>query len=538
MRHWSAGAAGVGLIALLAGVLAPVPASAALLGDHLTLVSSTASIVTGDSWTVTAEVDDILGSAVPGATVWTGTKEPSLGCGGDLTASACTVLAGDKKVADSSGRVTLTRSAKLDTFVVFYLSDSQGALDPTTGMSVQVRTHNRYAWSGPSSATLKQYAIGATPYVMGLTTSGNKHRLATGAGAAGAPRTQVSTDGGATWTVIGRGTQAGVFPITGKRTSPVDRVNIMASRPGTYSVRVTDAGGSFEDPGTSAVVTITVTARATPEWLKRTNEYRSSLGLAPVADNPVYDAALAKHVHWMNLHKQLSHSEPPGSAGYSQAGNEAAAASDLAYGRLTATNAVDGWIGAPFHASCLLNAYWSVGGFASKNGWSGEWCKSGLQTLDLAAGANGPVRPTLRKNYTFPSSAMKVPLSIALNGNEAPNPVAGCGSRGVGPYWSVPVIFRVARPPASDRGLRNARAVVKTKSGKRLTKTCLLTGSTYNGPDSGSTQIGRLILGNSITGRWAIVLIKSGALRAGHAYTATLTDGRFSQRTSFTLGRH
>jgi hypothetical protein len=78
---------------------------------------------------------------------------------------------------------------------------------------------------------------------------------------------------------------------------------------------------------------------------------------------------------------------------------------------------------------------------------------------------------------------------------------------------------------------------VKTKSGRRLAKTCLLTGSTYNGPDAGSTQIGRLILGNRTTGRWAIVLIKSGSLKAGHAYTATLTDGKFSQRTSFTLAR-
>jgi hypothetical protein len=251
----------------------------------------------------------------------------------------------------------------------------------------------------------------------------------------------------------------------------------------------------------------------------------------------VYDAALAKHVHWMDTHNTLSHSETPGSSGYSKAGNDAAGASDLAAGHPTAASTVDGWIGAPFHASCLLNAYWSVGGFAMKNGWAGEWCHSDLQTLDLATGTNGPVRSSLRKNYTFPSSAMKVPLTIAVNGNEAPDPVAGCASHGVGPYWAVPVIFRVAKPPASDRGLANARAVLKTSSGRRLTHACLLTGKTYRGPDPGSTQIGRLILGNSISGRWAILLAKAGSLSRGHTYTASLTDGKLSQRTKFTLAR-
>ena len=526
----------IGSLALVGGLVA-APAHALPLGNHIVIVSSTTSIVTGDSWTVTVEVQDLLGSAVPGATIWTGIEEPSLGCGADFTASACTGLAGSKRNADGSGQLTLTQPADLDTFVLLYLSDSQDVLDPTTAQSVSIRTHNSYAWSGPSSATLKQYAIGAAPYMLAPNKTGNKIRMATGTGAAKTVRTEVSTDGGTTWTVIGRGFKRGVFPLTGSRTSPVDHVNLMASQPGTYSVRVSDTGGTYEDPGVSPVVTVTVTKRGAPEWLRRTNQYRTSLGLAPVVDNPVYDAAVAKHVHWMNIHNQLSHSEPTGTKGYTKEGNEAASASVLGYGHSTASSSVDGWIGAPFHAQCLLNAYWAVGGYASENGWSGEWCHSTLQTLDLAAGANAPVKSTLRKNYTFPSSAMKVPLTVMLNGNEAPDPVAGCARRGVGPYWSVPIIFRVAKPPAGDRGLRSARGSVRTKSGHRIKHTCLITGTTYVGPDSGSTQIGRLILGDKLTGRWAIVLVKAGALRAGHSYKAKLTDGGFAQKTAFTVAR-
>ena len=521
--------------AMAAGLITPATTHAALLGNTLKIVTATSTIITGDSWTMTAEVDDFLGNPVSGATVWVGTKEPSTGCGTDLTASACTSLATAHDTTDSNGQLKVSQPAALDTFVVLYLSDSSGALDPTSGQSVLIRTHNDYPWIGPSSETLQQYAIGDAIYMLGPNNAASRMRRAAGDGSAQSVSTQVSTDGGTTWRTVAHGFNGGVFPITGSRVAPVDHLFLMASRPGTYSLRVTDSGGTYEDPGTSPVVTVTVTARSAPEWLQRTNTYRSSLGLAPVADNPEYDAALAKHVNWMNIHRELSHTETPGSKGYTQDGAQAAAASDLAYGRPTPTSTVDGWIGAPFHASCLLNAYWTVGGFATRNTWSGEWCHSDLQTLDLATGANAPLRGSLRHNYTFPTTTMKVPLSVALNGNEAPDPVAGCRSKGVGPYWSVPVIFRVARPPAGDPGLRRARATLKTKSGRSLKQICLVSGSTYRGPDPGSTQIGRLILGNSTTGRWAILLVKAGALRRGGTYAAALIDGRFTQRTTFTL---
>jgi uncharacterized protein YkwD len=538
VRHRTTGIVTIGLgVLLTAALVVPSSASALPLGNQLVVVSATTSIITGNQWQVVGEVDDLLANPVPGTTVWTGIQEPSTGCGSDLTASACTALATDTNTTDASGRVTLTKTAQRDTFVLLYLADSTGALDPTAGRSVLIRPHNSYPWSGPSSVTLNQYAIGNTPHMIVPGDPKSPATMATGAGTATTVLTQVSTDGGTHWTTVGRGVTGGVFPITTGGAPAVDRVNLMASKPGTYSVRVTDNGGQYEDPGVSPVVTITVTKRGAPQWLRRTNQFRSSLGLAPVADNPVYDAALAKHAAWMNKHNILSHSEPPGSAGYSKAGNEAAGASVLSGGRLTEAGAVDGWMGAPFHASCLLNAYWAVGGYGSQKTWSGEWCQSSMQTLDLATGANGPVRSTLRENYTFPSSAMKVPLTIGLNGNEAPDPVAGCGGTGVGPDWSVPVIFRVAHPPSGDRGLRHASATLRTKSGRRLTHTCLLTGTTYRGPDVGTTQIGRLILGNHTSGRWAMLLSKAGSISAGHTYTATLTDGGLTQQTTFTLAR-
>ena len=532
------------IVAIVTGVAAAavslvVPAAGAALpvGQHLTIVDKADSITTGDTWHVTAEVDDLLNLPVSGATVWTGTLEPSVGCGADLTAVTCTQLATDQQTSDAGGRVTVTKASKLNTFVVFYLDDGTGALDPSTGQSVLIHTHNNYVWSGRKSVTLKQYAVGDTPYAAVPGTAGSGHTIATGAGAAGGPRTQVSTDGGTTWKTVAKGKKSGVFPVTGKFVSPVDRVNLMASKAGTYQVRITDKPGTYEDAGTSDVVTITVTKRAAPGWLKRTNQFRESLGLGLIADNPTYDAALAKHVHWMNIHGQLSHSETPGTKGYTKAGNEAAGSSVLSYGRPTGPLAVDGWIGAPFHASCLLNAYWSVGGFAMKNSWAGEWCHGSMQTFDLATGANAPVQKSLRRNYTYPSPAMKVPLTVMLNANESPDPVAAC-NRIPKRTWSVPVIFRVARPPAGDRSLHRAKARLATKSGKRISATCLLTPGTYRGPDAGSTSLGRLILGDRISGRWAMLLVKAGALRTGKSYTATLTDGGFKQRTTFTIARH
>jgi uncharacterized protein YkwD len=526
-----------GVAAAAVSLVAPTAGAALPFGQHVTIVDKTDSIVTGDTWHVTAEVDDLLGLPVSGASVWTGVLEPSVGCGADLTDITCTQLATDQQTSDAGGKVTLTRSATLNTFVVFYLDDGAGALDPTTGQSVLIHTHNNYVWSGPKSVTLKQYAVGKTPYAAVPGTPGNGHTIATGAGAAGAPRTQVSIDDGKTWKTVAKGTKSGIFPITGANVSPVDRVNVMASKAGTYQVRITDRAGTYEDPGTSDVVTITVTKRAAPGWLKRTNAYRASLGLGSVADNPEYDAALAKHVSWMNVHNQLSHSETPGTKGYTKDGNEAAGASVLAFGRPTGKLAVDGWIGAPFHASCLLNAYWAVGGFAIKNGWSGEWCHSSMQTFDLASGKNAPVRKSLRSNYTYPSSAMKVPKTVLLNANESPDPVAAC-RKIPKRIWTVPVIFRVAKPPAGDHSLKKASARIAKKGGKRISATCLLTPGTYRGPDAGSTSLGRLILGDRVGGRWAMLLVKAGALRPGKTYTATLTDGSLKQRTTFTLARH
>src|SRR5205807_6090722 len=122
--------------AVLAVMFAPTATQAALLGNQLKIVTATANIITGTSWSLTAEVDDFLGNPVSGATVWVGTKEPSTGCGSDLTVTACTSLATTQDTADGNGRLTLEKPAALDTFVVLYLSDSQGALDPTTGQSV------------------------------------------------------------------------------------------------------------------------------------------------------------------------------------------------------------------------------------------------------------------------------------------------------------------------------------------------------------------------------------------------------------------
>ena len=173
----------------------------------------------------------------------------------------------------------------------------------------------------------------------------------------------------------------------------------------------------------------------------------------------------------MDVHHQLSHSETPGTTAYTKAGNEAAGASVLAYGRPTGKLAVDGWIGAPFHASCLINAYWSVGGFALKDGWSGEWCHGSMQTFDLASGVNGPIRSSLRRNYTYPSAAMKVPKTVLLNANESPDPVTPStapttsAASGVeaspSSWWTTPTGWRPQpaqrQSPARNEGRPSAR---------------------------------------------------------------------------------
>ena len=131
---------------------------------------------------------------------------------------------------------------------------------------------------------------------------------------------------------------------------------------------------------------------------------------------------------------------------------------------------------------------------------------------------------------------VQIPTTLLANSGESPDPIAHCSLQSTRGGWSVPVIFHVPKPPASDKPLKNATAKL-TSNGHRITPDCLITGSTYRGDSGGETQLGRVILGDPYTGRWAVLLVGS-KLKPGHKYTATLTDGSYKQTTTFTIAKH
>jgi hypothetical protein len=520
---------GAGLPALTA-----TPANAASTGDHIVVTHVTKSVPAGHSWSLGLLVEDGSNHPVSGAEVWIGVQRLSTGCG-DVTAKGCTSLADFVNTTNGKGVLRLGGPIDLDTTYVFYLSDTQENLDPSTGVEEAVHTHNIYAWYGATKATIAVDEISTTPRLLSTSYTHTKSAYTTVVGGA-VPMTQVSTDGGKHWSTVASGLHAGAFPVRGSD-DEIPAVTFGASRAGTYLVRVIDHGSKFEDPGTpTSVARIKVTRRAVPKWLARTNTYRKSVGLGAVFENPAYDAALAKHVHWMKVNNQMQHAETPHTPGYSKAGSYAGQSSDLAAGPTKPVQSVDLWTGAPFHAACLLDPYWAVGGFARKGIWSGEYCLDlSLQTFDLARAVNAPAAASLHRAMAFPSSRMKVPTTLLINRGEFPDPIAHCGPHSGGGAWSVPVYFRVVAPPKSDRRLKHATAVLKS-GGKTIKPSCVITGSTYRGPDAATTSLGRQILGDPTIGRWVDLLV-GRELKPGHRYTATMRDGSYKQSTTFTIAK-
>ncbi|MBV9291245.1 MAG: hypothetical protein JO222_02255, partial [Frankiales bacterium] len=202
-------------------------AHAASTGYQITGLPTTLHIVTGSTWQITGTVVDPANANAPvaNALVHVGIKEPSTGCG-DLTTAACTDLANNGVFAftDSAGHFTVASAnivgvATLDTLVVLYLDDDGSGpngsqLDPSTGRSVVVHTHNTYAWAGPVHATMPQSEL-TSPTSMPAPWDQFSHphskvHIATVAGAAN-PHTEVKRGSGP-WRTVATGVN-GALPL-------------------------------------------------------------------------------------------------------------------------------------------------------------------------------------------------------------------------------------------------------------------------------------------------------------------------------------
>jgi hypothetical protein len=513
--HRTGAAIGIASLSLIAIAVTPTASAAAPSGDHFTHLSAPGSVVTGSQWTVTATLVDGSGNPKPNGYFLVAVKSPASGC----SPAACVPLAYGS-YADANGNIKLSQSAELDTAVVLYPTTDDGFTpDPTAAVPFTIHAHNSYRWKGGLTHA-KVPALMTTK----LSLDAKDSAIANTPGAA-TPRTQVSRDGGKHWRTLANGPDKGALFGFGQYSSSPSILS--ASKPGHYLVRILDLPGKYERAAKSQPVKLRVTKRKTPAWLSRTNHYRHSIGLQNVFESKALDAADRKHAKWTARNQTLCHCEPKGSPGYSKKGDKAGLHSVIELGVGRAVGAVDLWMGAPFHATCLLNPAWSVGGFALSGDAAAEWCIAGKQVVDVAS-AHGAVQPGLDAAQTFPSRHMKVPTSLLANAGESPDPRTSCP--GHWPSWTVPVLFRVAHPPKSDPHLKHVSARL-TRGHHKIGPTCVFSGSTFHSSDGYSQILVRQILS---AGPW-VVLLARPTLHRGATYRAKLTDGHYTQKTTFTI---
>jgi hypothetical protein len=119
------------------------------------------------------------------------------------------------------------------------------------------------------------------------------------------------------------------------------------------------------------------------DWLERFNAIRAAAGLAPVVEDPQFSYDAGLHVNYMLLNPgNFRHAEDPARPGYSQAGHEAAAQSNLTQGHPVGTSAsamIDGWMESAGHRYGMLRPELKRTGFAL--GCNDRTCAGALNIL-------------------------------------------------------------------------------------------------------------------------------------------------------------
>jgi Domain of unknown function (DUF4214)/Cysteine-rich secretory protein family len=230
-------------------------------------------------------------------------------------------------------------------------------------------------------------------------------------------------------------------------------------------------------------------------WLAQMNGYRANYGVPNVVEEPALSAADAEHVHWMAVNDTMMHGETPGTPSYTAAGDLAGKRSNLSMG---STDAIGGWMAAPFHALGILRPTLQRTGYAFNP--DGNWA-----ALDVLSRSDGPAPATTRFPMTWPTSRSPVAL-LSYSGNESPDPVAGCGqisSSG----WGLPLIASFGY----NRNVRVKSADLRTSTG-HVVPVCLRDASSYAN------------VGSDILKEWGTVLvIPRERLSLGTHYTGSVT---------------
>ena len=261
-------------------------------------------------------------------------------------------------------------------------------------------------------------------------------------------------------------------------------------------------------------------------WLETMNFYRTSSGLKPVVESQALTSGVLSHAiylaktdpllfsgRYVNLHTENPLSPYATPAGITTGTGDLTSATTN-----TESEAIDEWIGAPFHGIALLRENLRSTGFAQAfNPHSGEY-EQGISVL------SGLVSAKRTKNILFPGPNSKVRLNVFSG--EYPDPREGCGSKWK-QYQGLPIWASLISAPT-----RALTATLVTPSGLVLSQKrgiCIIDKWNYKSSDAAYGPTGKAI----ITGDNLVIIFPKAPLVAGNYQVKISAPGRHNIGWSF-----
>src|SRR5579859_1744827 len=260
-------------------------------------------------------------------------------------------------------------------------------------------------------------------------------------------------------------------------------------------------------------VHLTTLPAAGTTWLDRLNLWRETAGLPDLVENTTYSSGDADHSLYMVKNDLVTHYETPGVPYYTLAGDTAARNSNIEVNSSTSftdEQAIDWWMGAPFHAMGMMDPRLQQTGFGSyrevKSGWDAGF------SLDVIRGNSftGGKFPVY-----WPGNNVTEPLTT-YSGNEFPDPLQAC------PGYSVPTGLPVFVEVGGNVSTTVGPVHTFTGNGVALPH-CVI--------DSSNAAVG-----SYLTPRGGVIVIPQHPLQAGVTYVVALTVNGLPYSWSFSVG--
>lgn len=245
-------------------------------------------------------------------------------------------------------------------------------------------------------------------------------------------------------------------------------------------------------------------------WLDRFNGWRASTGVSTLTEDANFSAADLLHATYMVQTGDVAHSENPAYSQYTAAGNTAAQNSNIMVSSSTGTSdvqAIDWWMGAPFHAMAMMDPRLTTTGFGSYRSTAySSWNMGAAVNVGqgMFAGGQYPVY--------FPGNRSSEPLT-SYSGNEFPNPQGACpGHTGLPLFIEVGANVNTSAGPATLLG-----------NGTPIATPCVI--------DSTNPAYA-----NYLKWRGGVIVFPQSPLQNGVTYTVALTVNGVPYTWSFTVG--